>query len=704
MATPRYERRRNACITGGYQFCRPDQFDFKRLQYINTIKRAGRGSNDLFNDAVIMADTETSKRKAGYICENYVVAWTISIRAYSSNICTLYGSRPDEMVQTFRKIQQAMEGDKTIIYFHNLSYDYVFLRQFLFEEYGTPRHQLNTKPYYPIFIDFPNLQLRDSLILAQRSLEKWGNDLKVEHAKASGKWDYDKVRNQSDLDNLTPDELEYIEHDTLCGVECIDSTMQALHKKIYSIPYTATGIPREEARKRGKKNRARDYFLRTCPDYQTQMLQEWVYHGGYTHGNRHCIGWHYKASGRDFVSSYPTALLLGKYPAEAWHRIEDLTLDDIIKGSDTYAFMFHLKMKKPHLKDDWIPMPVLQYSKCTGVINPVLDNGRILCAAYAEIFTNEIDLKTILEQYDFQEPPTVEFVHYARKDYLPRWFTDLVYDLFVNKTRLKGGDPVLYAIAKAMLNSLYGMCVQKPVKISIDEDYLTGEYHDRAEDIQNPEKLFKKYVKNHNSILPYCWGVWCTSIAQRNLFLLGDCVADGETWLYSDTDSVYATGWNEDKLAAYNENVKKHLTERGYPAVKVGNKEYWLGIAEPDPENMEYDDFVTLGAKRYAGISSFDHKIHITVAGVPKKRGASCLYGDLDKFKSGFVFHGFLTGKQQHTYFMNPDGIHEDSNGNIMADSIDLSPSNYTLDDVNVYDWEKIFNEDVEIQIYDEED
>ena len=66
-------------------------------------------------------------------------------------------------------------------------------------------------------------------------------DMQVDHLKSTGKWDYNKLRTQHDT--LSSDELEYIEHDTLAGVECIDKTIQALNKKIWSLPYTATRIP-----------------------------------------------------------------------------------------------------------------------------------------------------------------------------------------------------------------------------------------------------------------------------------------------------------------------------------------------------------------------------------------------------------------------------------------------------------------------------
>ena len=47
---------------------------------------------------------------------------------------------------------------------------------------------------------------------------------------------------------------------------------------------------------------------------------------------------------------------------------------------------------------------------------------------------------------------------------------------------------------------------------------------------------------------------------------------------------------------------------------------------------------------------------------------------------------------------------HIDENGNERADSIDLSPCEYKLDDVTVPDWEKLWEEDIELQIYEEGD
>ena len=439
-----------------YQLIRWDKYKYRKLNNIMYIRRAGRANNDTYSDCIIMADTETSKGEQKGIAENHVCAFTISIRAYHKNIVTLYGTKPSDFVKCLQKLQLYLAADKIIIYFHNLAYDWVFLRKFLMEVYGTPVKMLATKSHYPIYIEFASgIIFRDSLILSQRSLEKWALDLNVEHQKAVGKWDYLKVRNQ-DQEEFTPDELEYIEHDTLAGVECIDKLMLQLNKRIYSMPFTATGIPREEARKRGKNNRAREDFDRiVAKDFNTQIKLEAVYHGGYTHANRHYIGITINDDilAMDFTSSYPYCMLAFTYPMTEFKPFHNCKVSDILDNNKKYAFIFKLILVNVKLRSDGIPMPALQYSKCVKDLNACIDNGRILCANYLEIYMNEVDLEVIASQYTWQNSACVE-VEYSEKAYLPRWYTDYVFECFRDKTMLKGGDPVAYSLAKAKVNSL----------------------------------------------------------------------------------------------------------------------------------------------------------------------------------------------------------------------------------------------------------
>ena len=271
-------------------------YDYTVLDHIPYVTRKGKGNNLTWNDVIIMLDTETSKTdekiqlaNGNYVNRNIIVMFTISIRCCNRNIVTLWGKKPSDCIRCMQKIINRLDGNITPFYAHNLPYDWTFLRKFMFRQWGTPTKQLNVKSHYPIYIEFDNgIILRDSLILAQRSLEKWALDMDVEHKKAVGFWDYNKHRDQ--FYTYSDYELKYAEFDTLAGVECLQKLKDMLHKQIYAMPWTVTGIPREECRKRGKGNGARDTFLKLCPQtLDLYLLLERVYHGGYTHGNRYYI-------------------------------------------------------------------------------------------------------------------------------------------------------------------------------------------------------------------------------------------------------------------------------------------------------------------------------------------------------------------------------------------------------------------------------
>ena len=102
-----------------------------------------------------------------------------------------------------------------------------------------------------------------------------------------------------------------------------------------------------------------------------------------------------------------------------------------------------------------------------------------------------------------------------------------------------------------------------------------------------------------------------------------------------------------------------------------------------------------MGAKRYAGRCKKDNKIHITVAGVPKEKGAETLKDNLDNFRTNWLFKGEETGKKQHVYFSSE--IYIDEDGNETADSIDLLPGDYLLSSTEKFDIDNLFNDELEV-------
>ena len=647
-----------------------------------------------------MLDTETSKKHENkYLTvyhknkdpelvyqadHNHIVIWTLTIRLFNLDIATIYGRKPSECVEAIKCILKELKGDFTHIYVHNLSYDWTFLRKFFIKAWGEPIEQLNVKSHYPVYIKFESgLILKDSLILAQRGLEKWAKDLKVDAQKAVGSWDYDLLRNQNTP--ISDTELHYAEYDTLSGTQCIDAFKTQLGKWIGNMPFTSTGVLREVVKKVGSKNQAKKEYNKQLVTWEEYLTLVAMFHGGYVHGNRHYLGSNRifgLIQGYDFASSYPYIILTHKFPMTKFKPLEkEVDLDYILRNAENHAFMFRMVLVNVKLKDESFGMPILQYSKCK-TLNDVTDNGRIIAAQVVAFYTNEVDA-ALYEKYYTWDKCIITEVETAKKDYLPKWYRDIIYQLFIDKTKLKHVDDILYTIQKYKLNAGYGLMVQRLDKIMWLEDYESGDYYE--DDTITPEQTFIKNTKKRSTVLPYQWGVWVTSYAMSNLFTLGSCC---KIWLYSDTDSVYGIGWDKVKVRKYNKHCINMCKAAGYEGVEHNGKIYWLGVAETERKD-KYSEFKYQGAKRYCGRSYEDNELHITVAGVPKD-AAKLLGDDITNFKKGFVFDGEESGKKTHTY-LTVENIYIDEFGNETGDSIDLSPCDYKMDQVKYHSMDEFF-------------
>lgn len=679
------DRKTKVCIerltNHAYELTEYTNFDYSILNNCETVRTSGKKPHTV-NQAIIMFDTETTKLydnpvvngKIGAVV-NAVIAFTVSIRCFGINICTLYGHTPTQLTDCLTRVRKALAGDKVLMYAHNLAYDYTFCRRFFFREWQKPVKFLATKPHYPVNVEFENgIALRDSLALAQRSLDRWAKDMNVPHQKALGKWDYSKRRTQNH--EFTADELEYIEHDTLAGVECLDYLRLSLGVATLEKYYTATGIPRRDVKRVGKDEYANKLFSRCVPDYDTYRKLEKCFHGGFTHANRSIVEETIKGRVEcyDFASSYPFVMCSEKYPMTPFVKVCDAEVSEILDNADEYAFIFKFEASNITLKDPYFPMPCLQKSKAIDLYGYSEDNGRLLCADYFSAYITEQDLKVISQLYTWDSAYCTE-VEYSVKEYLPKWFTDYVYKLYYDKCTLKGVDNLLYALSKAKLNSLYGLCATRSIREDNAEDYDTGEYYIPDKTEEQIKEDYNNYCMSHDNVLLFQWGVYVTAYAFKNLFTLGiNCVdyEHGGIWCYSDTDSCYSTLWDPEKVNAYNEQCIKKMSANGYEPVVYNGKTFSLGVATFDGAYTEYR---TLGAKRYCGRSVEDNKLHLTLAGVPKK-GVECLHDNINEFTTGAVFDGVTTGKLGHFYLLhdiyNIDGYE-------VADSIDLNPCDYLL-------------------------
>lgn len=110
----------------------------------------------------------------------------------------------------------------------------------------------------------------------------------------------------------------------------------------------------------------------------------------------------------------------------------------------------------------------------------------------------------------------------------------------------------------------------------------------------------------------------------------------GDNFLYCDTDSVKYLGDISEALKKYNREAKKRSKNNRASATDPAGHTHYMGVFEDDGH---YKRFICLGAKKYA-YEDDDGNLHITVAGVAKKKGAVELQkaGGLEAFKTGLVF------------------------------------------------------------------
>ena len=552
----------------------------------NTVYNPATDFYTSYNASFIMFDTETSKmhdneydakEKKYKPVVNYVVAWSIAIRNEHKNICVVWGRRPSELAECLRIIRRSMPGENIILYAHNLAYDWTFCKKFIIREFGTtPDKQLNIRSQYPVSIRFNDIGIvfKDSAVLAQRTLEDWAEDLNVEHKKMKGKWDYKKIRSQDE--DFSNDEEDYFCSDVLAGVECLDAMAEYLKVPVNKLPLTATGIVRREVQKRGRKAKAHAEFTKSALDFEDYENFSKAFHGGYTHCNRNCAGYHYGVYDddtvicRDFTSSYPFVMACmpifpqGKMVKSGY----EITITELLKRSQKECFVAKVIITNAELKPG-VPMPVLMHSKNEyATENYLIDNGRYLeVEKYIGWFT-DLDLVLIKEQYDADIE--IEEYYSARKGYMPKWYRDYVIELFIAKCNInKDEDPVGYALAKIRLNSLFGFCAQHPCKDIWVENYSWTEESEvdvffKETDTLSKEEvkkyhtdMYDEYLENKKTMIGYQYAPFITAGAQYNLFRLSRCLKDDGVWIYGDTDSIFATGWNDEKIEKYIPWVRK---------------------------------------------------------------------------------------------------------------------------------------------------
>lgn len=626
-----------------------------------------------YKDIITAFDIETTRLRAIEQSIMYIWQWQFG------HECTVVGRTWDEFLKLCHIIKDVLkDGEKVVVYVHNLSYEFQFLRGiYRFSEDEV--FAINNRKVLKCEM-FKCFEFRCSYLQTGMSLGEFTKKMGAEHIKLSGdEFDYSKIRYP--WTKLSQKELDYCTYDVIGLVEALEIEMMHDNDNLYSIPSTVTGYVRRDA-KRAMHSMPPAYVQRQLPDLEVYKLLESAFRGGNTHASR------YQANvvldnvySCDRSSSYPEVLLNHKFPVDKWYSVgccDYDTITDIIFRRKK-AVVMRCRFWNIKLSDDLWPVPYISRDKCSTIAEGIYDNGRVLQASYLETCLTDIDFKILLEEYEFTDFEAYE-VAFTRYGKLPPVFTNLVKLYYDRKTALKNveGAELEYFRSKGKLNSLYGFCAQKPVKQDIK--YIAEEF---IEVFQNPEELLEK--SNKKAFVNYAWGVWCTAWArwelERGIKIVEN--ANKGSFVYCDTDSVKYLGAAD--FSVYNDEKIRLSSENGGVATDPKGEVHYMGVYENETP-IPYKHFITLGAKKYC--YEDEKGLHITVSGVVKSKGGKELekHGGIQAFRPSFIFTE--AGGTEAVYNDDPEIKQIEVDGHILpiTSNVVLRESTYTLGITDEYE------------------
>ena len=628
-------------------------------------------------------DFETTNDKE--LRQAFVYSWAFCFRGR-----VLVGRDMNSFMYFIEHLSSALGSLRLFVYWHNLSYDVTFVQGYY---HFKPEECFYTQPRKMLYCNlFDNIEFRCSYLLTGLNLHTFTNEMNVKHKKKSGeKFDYTKYR--TPYDGLRKDtELWYIINDVRGLLEALEVFYG--DDTVFTIPYTKTGFVRRDIKKACYKIpwKVRESWGLS---YEAFLASREAFRGGNTHESRFYADNDTiteDCEGNDFCSHYPTQMLLSShFPARAFTHKGKLTWSEYnwFIERQHMCGIFRITMENARLREPTWACPYIPLAKVRKERKAVLDNGRLLAFEYAEMTVTDIDIMIIKFEYDVDITITDSYLSATAP--LPKPIRDVVMKYYEGKTSLKGveGMEIIYNNEKTKLNACYGNFVMSSVQRLLLYDDKNQEYkyskEFKGEEYDNQEALERAILENFNKKgLPnYSIGVFVTALARLQLEIVMS-ILPPYAMIYCDTDSLKYHGVSHHIFDEYNEYCRKQAEEKGLFAFnKKGEKKYLNQFTYEE----HYKRFKGLGAKKYS-YEDDDGKLHLTCAGVNKKKGAKELekYNGLESFKNGFVF--VEAGGVSATYNDKSNmTIYRKGKPIEIRKNIYLENSTYTLGQDEKYEW-----------------
>ena len=598
----------------------------------------------LYNSDIIALDTETTtlfEVNGEWIAQSdmhdyevfsdakkhaLVYIWIVAI-----NDAVIYGREMRDFFIFWRRYI-SVNPYKSIIYVHNLGYDFTFFQEFMPDDTVA----FARAPYRPIYVRSEELkaEFRCSYFLTNMSLETCAKEFRLSVQKAAGWLNYHKSR--TPMTELTEKELIYCEYDVRVLVALIREVFLPRYGTIANIPITQTGEVRRQVR---ALLNVPDY-LKTMrmikPDFEVYVRLSRLLAGGYTHLNYLYEGEEvFDLDCYDFSSSYPFEMCTNKFPMGRFRRC-----NEYIENDDEYSYFFLFKADGLKSLSAWSYVSKSKVEKAKGA---VIDNGKISECSDFEMWCTDCDYQIIKENYEVINPQITN-IYRAYKTYLPRDLIDFILTAYEGKTKLKGVDDMysLYMRHKQLINSVFGMTITALIRDDVVFSVKNGVVEWGVSELSDEDISSK--LNAHRPFLNYAWGVWVTAYSRQRLWSIINQV--GNDGVYSDTDSLKMVNgicYNE-VIENYNRSVDERIKRvcdaldldimKFYPSDSKGDV-HALGYFEFDGH---YKRFKSFGAKKYC--YEDEKGFHFVVAGLQKRYtdddGEHLTMKCFDEFRLGY--------------------------------------------------------------------
>lgn len=570
--------------------------------------------------------------------------------------------RADEFFSLLEKIAADMELSlerRLVVYVHNEAYEWQFIKHYMTWDSA---FAIASERRVVRAVSTLGFEFRCSYVLTNKPLEAVGKDVGVQ--KMVGDIDHTKIRNS--ITPLSDEEMGYIDNDVRILIEFERQALAqeggTVEQALHSIPITKTGYVRRRMRKAALADPEYEQLISELTlNVETYSLARHSFQGGYTHANSTVMGQEMgETVAFDLASSYPSSMLQFTYPMSSFHSMDREFTAEELDASVGYVHFFVTFTVYGAVSR--YPFPYISRSKALTISDPLVDNGRVYSAGSMTLTMTDVDWQIFRRCYEVESIEVVE-VMMAPAEYLPAAITDPIVAMYGDKTALKGvvGQEVNYKSAKEDINGVYGSISMDPVRTDYEFNAEDGSF---TATLPSIEEALEKHNTSRSRYLFYPWAAWVTAYSRYVLLMtMYDLIDDGVTVMYCDTDSIYLKP--SPKAQTTIDRVNSEVRERLSAAMHYR----WFYASDEDVENAlapkdtkdvrhhiglfevdgHYDNFKTLGAKRYA--VEKDGKFKITVAGLAK-RAASYIeeIGGMKAFVDGLTIPAEKSGRLTHTY------------------------------------------------------